>query len=136
MLRHVLRAGLLALVALISVDHQQVYAQAHGRPYFMPAAERDRLHDLILKQTWAQADLARLRKSAASGDGFAAAFLYALNDDPKDAAITQQWLLGKYGKKAWGTVHATDRLNSDFFKGGQVGIPEIYYDTDVSGYLA
>jgi hypothetical protein len=33
-------------------------------------------------------------------------------------------------------VRAADRLNSDFFKGGQVGIPEVYYDTDISGYLA
>ena len=31
---------------------------------------------------------------------------------------------------------ATERLNSDFFKGGQVGIPEVYYDIDISGYLA
>jgi len=135
-LRPVLRAGLLALLALVSADHQQVSAQAHGRPYFMPAVERDRLHDLILKQTWAQGDLARLKKSASAGEGFAAAFLYALNDDPKDAAITQQWLLGKYGKKAYWSTRAAERLNGDFFKGAQVGIPEVYYDTDVSGYLA
>src|SRR6266436_2366656 len=27
-------------------------------------------------------------------------------------------------------------LNSDFFKGGQGNISEVYYDTDISGYLA
>jgi hypothetical protein len=63
-------------------------------------------------------------------------FLNALESDPRDAVIAQQWLLGKYGKKAYWTVRAAERLNSDFFKGGQVGIPEVYYDTDVSGYLA
>ena len=102
----------------------------------MPPAERDRLHDLILKQSWANTDYARLKKTASTGDGFTAAFLCALDGDHRDAAIAQQWLLGKYGKKAFWTERAAERLNSDFFKGGQVGIPEVYYDTDISGYLA
>ena len=135
-IRRVVGAGLLALLALVSTQHQRVGAQEHVRPYFMPPVERDRLHGLILNEAWAKADLARLRKAASTGDGFAAAFLYALDGDPRDAAIAQQWLLGKYGKKAYWTVRAADRLNGDFFKGGQVGIPEIYYDTDLSGYLA
>ena len=91
---------------------------------------------LISNEAWAKADLARLRRAASAGEGFAAAFLYALDGDPRDAAIAQNWLLGKYGKKAYWTVRAADRLNSDFFKGGQVDIPEVYYDTDISGYLA
>jgi hypothetical protein len=111
-------------------------AQEHERPYFMPPVERDRLHDLILRQAWGKTDYARLKKAASIGDGFAAAFLYALDADTRDAVIAQQWLLGKYGKKAYWTVQAADRLSSDFFKGGQVGIPEVYYDTDISGYLA
>jgi hypothetical protein len=102
----------------------------------MPPIERDRLHDLIVKQAWANTDHARLREVAAKGDGLAAAFLYALEGDHRDASIAQQWLLGKYGKSAYWTVWASGRLNSDFFKGGQVGIPEVYYDTDISGYLA
>jgi hypothetical protein len=127
---------LLALLTLITVHDHRSSARAHERPYFMPTAERDRLHDLISKEAWAKRDLDRLKKAASTGDGFAAAFLYALDGNPKDAAIAQQWLLGKYGKKAYWTVQAADRLNSEFFKGGQVGIPEVYYDTDISGYLA
>ena len=127
---------LLALLASVSRQGQWVYARAHERPYFMPPAERDRLQDLILNEAWARTDFARLRKAASTGDGFAAAFLYALNGDPSDAAVAQKWLLEKYGKKAYWTVAAAERLNGDFFKGGQVGIPEIYYDTDLSGYLA
>jgi Terminase RNaseH-like domain len=46
-----------------------------------------------LKEAWAKADYARLKKSASTGDGFAASFLYALDGDPRDAAIAQQWLL-------------------------------------------
>jgi hypothetical protein len=130
------RAVLLALLALIIMQDHRTGARALERPYFMPALERDRLHGLILKEAWAKADHERLRKAAATGDGFAAAFLYALDGDPRDAAIAQQWLLGRYGKKAYWTVQVTNRFSSDFFKGGQVGIPEVYYDTDLTGYLA
>src|SRR5262249_20858612 len=132
----VFRAVLLVLLALITMQDQRSGARAHERPYFLPPVERDRLHGLISKEAWAKADYARLKSAASTGDGFAAAFLYALDGDPRNAAIAQQWLLGKYGKKADWTVTATERLNSEFFKGGQVGIPEVYYDTDISGYLA
>ena len=132
----VVRALLLALLTLITMQDQRSGAQAHERPYFMPSVERGRLHDVISKEAWAKADHARLKTAASTGDGFAAAFLYALDGDPRDAAIAQQWLLGKYGKNAYFTVRATERLNGEFFKGGQVGIPEVYYDTDISGYLA
>jgi Heparinase II/III-like protein len=135
-IRRLVKAVLLALLALMSMQDHRSAAQAHERPYFMPPVERDRLHGLISKEAWAKADHARLTRAASTGDGFAAAFLYALDGDPRDAAIAQQWLLGKYGKKAYWTVQAANRLNGDFFKGGQVGIPEVYYDTDLSGYLA
>jgi hypothetical protein len=134
--RHVLGAGLLVLLAVVSTQSELDAVQAHERPYFMSAVERDRLHELISKEAWAEADHAKLKRAASSGEGFAAAFLYALDGDPKYAAIAQQWLLGRYGNKAYWTVRAADRLNGDFFKAGQVGIPEIYYDTDLSGYLA
>jgi hypothetical protein len=102
----------------------------------MPPVERDRLHGLISKEAWAKADLARQERSASTGDGFAAAFLYAVYGDPRNAAIAQRWLVTKYGKNAYWIVRAADRLKGEFFKGGQVGIPEVYYDTDLSGYLA
>ena len=102
----------------------------------MPPSEREFLHDLISKKAWARTDYERLREAASKGDGLAGAFLYALNGDLQGATIAQQWLLGKYGKKAYWTLGAAERLNGDFFKGGQIGIPEVYYDTDISGYLA
>jgi hypothetical protein len=124
------------LGALTFTQIQRASAQGHKRPYFMPPSEREFLHDLILKQSWARTDYERLREVASKGDGLAGAFLYALDGDVQGATIAQQWLLGKYGKGAYWTVRAAERLNSDFFKGGQVGIPEVYYDTDISGYLA
>jgi hypothetical protein len=71
------------LLALISTDRQQVSAQGTNGPISCQQVERDRLHDLILKQAWGQGGPARLKKSASVGDGFAAAFLYALDGDPR-----------------------------------------------------
>ena len=62
MISRVFRAVLLVLLALISMQDRSG-AQDHERPYFMPPTERDRLHDLILKEAWAKADYARLKKS-------------------------------------------------------------------------
>jgi len=134
MSRRAVGTGLIGALALTQV--QRAGAQSRERPYFMPPVERHRLHDLILRQSWANTDYARLKKAASTGDGFAGSLLYALDGDPRDAATAQQWLLGKYGRNAYWSVGAAQRLNSDFFKGGQVGIPEVYYDTDISGYLA
>ena len=89
MIRLVVGAVLLALLSVISIQDHRSVAQARERPYFMPPAERDRLHDQILKEAWAKADLARLKTAASTGDGFAAAFLYALDRDPRDVAIVQ-----------------------------------------------
>jgi len=78
---------LLALLVLITMQDYRGGAQAHERPYFMPSVERDRLHGLISKGGWAKEDYARLKSAASTGDGFAAGFLYALDGDPRDAAI-------------------------------------------------
>jgi hypothetical protein len=128
--------GLVAALSLVSAKIRQSGAQAHKRPYFMTPEERERLHDLISRQSWAKTDYTRLKTAASTGDGFAGSFPFALDGDSRDAATAQHWLLGKYGKSAYWTVWAAERLKGDFFKGGQVGIPEIYYDTDISGYLA
>jgi len=89
MIRRLVRAVLLALLTLITVQDHRSGARAHERPYFMPTAERDRLHDLISKEAWAKADLDRLKKAASTGNGFASAFLYALGGNPRDAAVAQ-----------------------------------------------
>jgi hypothetical protein len=128
--------ALVAALSLVSAKIRQSGAQGHKRPYFMTPEEREQLHDLIFRQSWAKTDYARLKTAASTGDGFAGSFLYALDGDSRDAATAQHWLLGKYGKSAYWTVRAAERLKGDFFKGGQVGIPEVYYDTDISGYLA
>src|SRR5262245_18709534 len=104
---------LLALLVSVKLLDHHVVARDHERPYFMPAAERDRVHAAIATEVWAKTDFAKLRKAASGGDGFAAAFIYALDGDPRDSAVAQKWLLGKYGKTAYWTVRAAERLNGD-----------------------
>jgi hypothetical protein len=74
MICRLVRAVLLALLTLITMQDQRSGAQDHERPYFMPSVERDRLHGLILKEAWAKADHARLKRAASTGDGFALHF--------------------------------------------------------------
>jgi hypothetical protein len=59
MICRLVRAVSLALLTLITMQDQRSGAQTLERPYFMPPAERDRLHNLISKEAWAKADLAR-----------------------------------------------------------------------------
>src|SRR5579871_3032808 len=58
-------------------------APSHGRPYFLPPAERERIRGLIAHEAWAKGNYAWLQGSAAQGNGFHAAFLYALDGDAK-----------------------------------------------------
>jgi len=112
-------------------------APAHGRPFFMPAEERARIQQLIATQEWAKADYARIQKAAGKGDGFLAAFLYALDGDRKCVPIAQKWLLGKFGAKSGTTRRARGALNSPtFFKGGVPHLSDVFYDTDFKPHIA
>ena len=57
-------------------------APAHGRPFFMPEQERERLRALIASQEWARVDYARIQTEARKGNGRLAAYLFALDRDP------------------------------------------------------
>jgi hypothetical protein len=128
---------LLALLAGSALHGQEKDVPKHDRPYFMPAAERDRIRALVRKEAWAKAEHARLRTAAGKGEGYAAAFLYALDGDAKHAPVAQKYLLDRYGPKSYWIEQASKRLNDGkFFKGGQPGIPEVYYDTDLTGIVA
>ncbi len=112
-------------------------APAHGRPFFMPAQERTRIHQLIANQEWAKADYTHIQEAARKGDGFLAAFLYALDGDPAYVPIAQKWLLGKFGAGSGTTKRARGALdNPEFFKAGVPHLSDVFYDTDFSPYLA
>jgi len=111
-------------------------APANGRPFFMPERERARIRQLIAAQEWAKADYTRIQGSARKGDGFAAAFLYALDGDPAYVPIAQKWLLGKFGANAGTTKRARGALdNPGFFRGGVPHLSDVFYDTDFSPYI-
>ncbi len=110
-------------------------APAHGRPFFMPSQERTRIRQLIATQEWAKADYTRIQGAARKGDGFAAAFLYALDGDPAYVPIARKWLLGKFGANAGTTRRARGALdNPGFFKAGVPHLSDVFYDTDFNPY--
>ena len=102
----------------------------------MPAHERARLEHMIRNETWASANLAELDRGAAQGNGYFAAFLYALRGQPNHAIQAERWLLGKFGRNAYWTRMYAERMSGNFFSGGQGNIAEVYYDTDMTGILA
>jgi len=112
-------------------------APAHGRPFFMPQQERTRLRRLIASQEWAKADYARIQAAARKGNGYLAAFLFALDGDREYAPIAQKWLLRTYGKDSGKVKQARNALESpDYFRGGMPHLGSVYYDTAFDGYVA
>ncbi|MBM3749206.1 MAG: hypothetical protein FJW34_25875, partial [Acidobacteria bacterium] len=134
--------ALISILMLLVLCESSALAQpndapAHGRPFFMPEQERVRLRQLIATQEWAKADYARLQQAARKGDGYLAAFLYALDGDSAYASIAQKWLLGLYGKNSEKARHARATLsNPGFFRGGMPHLGSVYYDTDFTAYAA
>jgi len=127
-----LLAGLCVSTALAQAND----APAHGRPFFMPPQERARTRQLIATQEWAKADYARIQEAARKGDGFQAAFLYALDGDPVYVPIAQKWLLGRFGANAGTTRRARGALdNPGFFKAGVPHLSDVFYDTDFRPYV-
>jgi hypothetical protein len=111
-------------------------APAHGRPFFMPEKERTRIRQVIATQEWAKADYTRIQEAARKGDGFVAAFLYALDGDPVYVPIAQKWLLEKFGTNAGLTKRARGALdNPEFFKAGVPSLNDVFYDTNFSPYV-
>jgi hypothetical protein len=83
---------------------------------------------LIATQQWAKADYTRVQEAAHKGDGFMAAFLYALDSDPVYPPIAQKWLLGKFGANAGTIRHAWGVLdNPEFFKAGVPHLSDVFW---------
>ena len=109
------------------------------RPLFMTDEKRSEIRELVRTQDWARESYEALKKAArgkkpGSGDGFAAAFLYALEGDPVDALTAQNWLMSVRGKPG---MHRRYLDDADFWKGGQtMQMSEIHYATDPKLYVA
>ena len=109
---------------------------AHARPYFMPAAERQRILGLIQSQPWAKAEHERLKAEAAKGSGFAAGLLYALEGDPKHLDVARKYLLGALGPDAWEVREYAKRLaDPEHFKAGAGDLAGVYYNLDFQPFV-
>jgi hypothetical protein len=116
---------------------QSADAPTHGRPFFMPATERERLHTLIKNEKWAAADYDRMRAAAKKGDGFSAAFLYALDGDAEYVAAARKELLARYGPSSFAFKLASSALSDPkHFKGGPKNENILYYDLAYQPLLA
>ena len=98
----------------------------HGRPYMMPEAERQRIRGLIAREGWAKQDYEQLKKKAEGGDGYAAAFLFALERDAKYVPAATKWLLAKFAPHR--VKRFKDRLDDPkFFAGARPWMGVILY---------
>jgi len=101
---------------------------AHGRPFFMPQRERQRILKLIDSAPWAKAEYTRIRAEADKGNGFWAGFLYALHHDERYLDACRKYLIRTCGPKAYAVRTYTKRLaEPNHFKAGQPHLGDVYY---------
>ena len=99
----------------------------HSRPFLLPQYQQQYLLNLIDTQAWAKESFEELTQKADQGDGYSAAFLYALTQKPNYLSTAKSWLLeiarqgGKLGERA---------LNADdsFYNQGMPWLGDVYYD--------
>jgi len=107
----------------------------HGRPYLMPETERQRIRGLIAREGWAKEEYEQLKKKADGGDGYSAAFLFALERDAKYVPTATKWLLGKFSPR--GVKRFKDRLDDPkFFAGGRPWMGIIFYRIEAEQIIA
>jgi hypothetical protein len=116
---------------------EQGNAPSHGRPFFMTEARRQEIVSRIKQAKWAQEEYARITAEAQNGNGYWAAFLYALEGDKQYLGIAQKWLLERCGHEARETVLQRKLIHEGQFKGvdgGHTG--PIWYGLEAELYAA
>jgi len=102
----------------------------------MPEWKRTEILELISEEDLAEAAHERFKQKAGQGDGYAAAFLYALNGDAKHLETARQWLLD-WPRKAGYVRHYRKRLNTpNSIKAGQPWLGDVYYDLNITQMVA
>jgi len=137
-LRAIWMTGALATLlsgSLIPLSARAQITPAHERPYFMPERERARIKGLVAREPWARSEFERLRERHRAGDGYAAAFLYALEQDEAYLATARTWLL-KYGRAGGDLGQRALEAGPEFFRGGQPWLGDVYYKTDIRPLVA
>jgi hypothetical protein len=116
---------------------QERLQPGHQRPFFLPTSERLRIKKLIDTEPWAQAEYRRARQQAEEGDGFWAAFLFALDGDQRWLAPACEYLLRNVGPDAYWVSRYSERLNDpEFFRAGTPHLADVYYGLDYQPLVA
>ena len=107
----------------------------HGRPYLMPETERQRIRGLIAREGWAKQDYEQLKKKTDGGDGYSAAFLFALERDAKYVPTATKWLLKMLSpQRVKGFKAKLD--DPKFFAGGRPWMGDIFYKIGAEKIIA
>jgi hypothetical protein len=116
---------------------------SHTRPYFLPESRRQEILKQVQEAFWAKEVHASTVAAAEKSDadwaghpgGFWAAFLYALEGDPKHLAIAEKWLLKGWGLQAGETIRKKKLLDTPAnWQGPENSVD--WYLLDIDGYVA
>ncbi len=116
-------------------DRTPVLPTAQARPYLFNAEHRARTRRLIANEGWASDEYRRVQRKAAQGDGYWAAFLYALERDPRHLATARDWLL-TYGRRGGDLQRSASQASPAFFAGPRPWLGDVYYRIDVKPLVA
>ena len=101
----------------------------HPRPFLLPDTNKNQLLKLIENKDWAKQDFKHLQQRAQTGDGYSAAFLYALTDDKRYLEQAKSWLI-KTSKQGGDLGRRALEVDDDFFKQGMPWLSDVYYETN------
>ena len=101
----------------------------HSRPYLLSETHKDRLLKLIEEKSWAQENFRQIKASADEGDGYSAAFLYALTNEQRYFETASNWLL-EVARRGGDLGHRALEADDEFFKQGMPWLGDVFYNLD------
>jgi hypothetical protein len=126
---------ILAAPPALAEDHLPVLPTPQTRPYLFNDEHRAHTRRLIETESWARSEYRRVQRKAEQGDGYWAAFLYALEHSPQHLAIARDWLLA-YGRRGGDLQRAVSQATAGFFAGPRPWLGDVYYRIDVKPLIA
>ena len=121
------------LLALFAISRAMpvVAAPAHGHPYLMPPAEKQRLLDHLRSNKAARKQFEAMKTRAEQGKFVDAALVFALEGNQKTAGVVRRHLLEH-------VRYRTPSVDADIAAGGhRENNMEFYWDTaDIRAYVS
>ena len=101
----------------------------HPRPFLLPENEKKHITNLTENEAWAKQEWQNLQQKAKAGDGYSAAFLYALTNETEYLQTAKTWLLD-FTKKGADLGGRALKVNDDFFDQGMPWLGDVFYRTN------